>query len=158
VKKTAPVESPVTVTRIGPAKNQLELARFLEWTGIYGDATEGTYRHDKPTGMMARAGLETGPQGSADSSHYLSESLQDRQGVISKTVCHDFLMNAVLTLWAGRSWESTHHRGHMIAPTWHLVLLANHFWLRARSGGSHSLVQISLARGSLCSVLVLQFF
>ena len=52
VKKTAPVESPVT--RIRPAKNQLELARFLDRTGQNGDTSEGTYRHGKPTGMMGR--------------------------------------------------------------------------------------------------------
>jgi hypothetical protein len=42
------------VTRIRPVKNQLELARILEWTGMNGGAGAGTYRRCKPTGMMPR--------------------------------------------------------------------------------------------------------
>jgi hypothetical protein len=51
VKKTAPVESPVTSNR--PVKIQLELARFLDSVGQNEDATGGTYHGRKLTGMMA---------------------------------------------------------------------------------------------------------
>jgi hypothetical protein len=58
VKKTAPVESPVA--RIGPVKIQLQLARFLEWTGIYGDVTEGTHHGRKLTDRDD--GMRQGPK------------------------------------------------------------------------------------------------
>jgi hypothetical protein len=53
------------------------LHRSQLWTGIYGDATEGTYRHGKPTGMMARdrtPGLSRFEP--------LLESLQDRESLV----------------------------------------------------------------------------
>jgi hypothetical protein len=53
VKRRKPAES--SVTRIGPAQNQLVGYRFLEWTGIYGDVIEVTYDGLKPTGIMHNA-------------------------------------------------------------------------------------------------------
>jgi hypothetical protein len=41
-------------------------------------------------------------------------------------------MNAVLSLWAERSWESARQRALNRPRMWHLVLLANHFVLQAR--------------------------
>jgi hypothetical protein len=75
------------VTRIGTVQNQLELARFLEWTGIYGDETEGTYRHGKPTGMMAR---DRAPK--LRRFEQLLESLQDGELFFS-TFCHGLLID-----------------------------------------------------------------
>jgi hypothetical protein len=60
VKRTAPVESPVT--RIQPAKALLVLARILEWTGMNGDAGAGTYHRRKPTGSGPADRIHWDPQ------------------------------------------------------------------------------------------------
>jgi hypothetical protein len=139
------------VTRIGPIQNQLELARILDRTGLYGDETEGTYRHGKPTEMMAR---DRAPK--PRRFEQLLESLQD--GELFSTFCHGLLVD----VYVPRKRPTTKKYGRRgVACCIAKTTAHSMAWLSSRNrfsrtGGYRPNLQIESRPGALCSVLVLQ--